>query len=200
MKSVWVRALTPDPGLLLHANALRVRRPDDGRGADEGRGAQAAPRDRLPALLQPVLVPALRPVPDPYYHPRAVVVDPIAYARERGYHEGKDEGGEDDEKGRPANPQGHEDYLKSNSVAFRGAFLQGYEEGYREELAETTREMREKGRSKGREDARKGRPADPSAHKDYLKATSRAYRDAFAQGYNELYRAQSAGRHDRDGD
>jgi len=128
---------------------------------------------------------------DSYYYPRTVVVDPIAYQRERGYREGKDEGGEDAEKGRPANPKGHEDYVKSNSLAFRGAFVQGYEEGYREELAETTREMREKGQSKGREDARKGRPADPSAHKDYLKSTSRTYREAFVQGYNELYRARA---------
>lgn len=137
---------------------------------------------------------------DSYYYPRTVVVDPIAYAREQGYREGKDEGEEDAKKGRPANSKGHEDFLKSNSLAFREAFVKGYEEGYSEELAETTREMREKGQSKGREDARKGRPADPSAHKDYLKATNRAYREAFAQGYNELYRAQSAMRRDRDGD
>jgi hypothetical protein len=127
---------------------------------------------------------------DSYYHPRTVVTDPIAYQRERGYREGKGEGEEDAEKGRPANSKGHEDYLDSNSLAFREAFVKGYEEGYREESAETVQEMREKGRSKGREDARKGRPADPTAHKDYLRATSRAYREAFAQGYRELYRAQ----------
>ncbi len=60
----------------------------------------------------------------------------------------------------------------------------------REEAAETVKELREKGQSKGREDARKGRPAAPTAHKDYLKATSRAYREAFAQGYYGLYRGQ----------
>jgi hypothetical protein len=137
---------------------------------------------------------------DSYYYPRTVVVDPIAYQRERGYREGKDEGEEDAKKGRPSNSKGHEDYLDSNSLAFREAFVQGYEEGYREEVAETMKEMREKGQSKGREDARKGRSADPTAHNDYLKATSRAYREAFVQGYNELYRAQSAQRRDRDGD
>ena len=132
----------------------------------------------------------------PYYYPRAVAVDPIAYQRERGYREGKGEGEEDARKGRPANPTGHEDYLDSDSLAFREAFVKGYEEGYREEFAETAKEMREKGQSKGREDARKGRPADPTAHKDYLKATSQVYRQAFVQGYNELYRAPAAERRD----
>jgi hypothetical protein len=135
---------------------------------------------------------------DSYFYPRTVVVDPVGYQRELGYREGKDEGGEDAEKGRQANPKGHEDYLKSDSLHFREAFVTGYEEGYREELAETTQKMREKGQSKGREDARKGRPADPAAHKDYLKATSQTYRQAFVQGYNELYRAQADQRRDRD--
>jgi hypothetical protein len=60
--------------------------------------------------------------------------------------------------------------------------------------------MREKGQSKGKDDARKGRPANPAAaHKEYLKATSQTYRDAFVQGYNELYRAQVGERY-TDGD
>lgn len=130
----------------------------------------------------------------PYYHPRAVVVDPVAYQRELGYREGKNEGEEDAEKGWPSNPEGHKDYLKSDSINFREAFVQGYDRGYREEVAETRKEMREKGQSKGREDARKGRPADPTGHKDYLKATSRAYREAFVQGYHERYREQVGAR------
>jgi hypothetical protein len=73
---------------------------------------------------------------DPFYPSRYRVVDPIAYQRERGYREGKDEGEEDAEKGRPANAKGHKDYLKSDSIHFREAFVQGYNEGYREELAE----------------------------------------------------------------
>lgn len=140
---------------------------------------------------------------DPFwdsYYPRTVVVDPVAYQQELGYREGKNEGEEDAEKGRPSNSTGHEDYLDSDSMAFRAGFVKGYEAGYREEFAETTKELREKGQSKGREDARKGRPADPTAHKDYLKATSQTYRQAFVQGYNELYRAQAAERRDRDGD
>jgi hypothetical protein len=135
---------------------------------------------------------------DSYYHPRTVVVDPVAYQRELGYREGKGEGEEDAEKGRPANSKGHEDYLKSDSLHFRESFVVGYEEGYREELVETTRKMREKGQSKGREDARKGRPADPASHKDYLKAASQTYRRAFVEGYNEFYRAQAGQGLDRD--
>lgn len=127
---------------------------------------------------------------DSYYYPRVVVTDPVAYQREQGYREGKDEGEEEAKKGRPSNPKGHEDYLRSDSLNFREAFVQGYDAGYGEEVAETTKELREKGQSKGREDARKGRPADPAAHKDYLKATSRTYREAFEQGYYELYRGQ----------
>jgi hypothetical protein len=50
--------------------------------------------------------------------------------------------------------------------------------------------MLEKGRSKGKEDARKGRPANPASHEDYVKATSLAYRQAFVHGYNERYRQQ----------
>jgi hypothetical protein len=81
---------------------------------------------------------------DPFYYPRYTVVDPIAYQREQGYKEGRDEGKEDAKKGRPANPTGHKDYLKSNSLAFREAFVQGYNERYREEMAEIREEMREK--------------------------------------------------------
>lgn len=79
---------------------------------------------------------------DPFYYRRYQVVDPIAYQKERGYDEGKDEGEEDAKKGRPANARGHKDYLKSDSIHFREAFVQGYNAGYQEERAE----LREKGR------------------------------------------------------
>ena len=79
---------------------------------------------------------------DSYYYPRYRVVDPVAYQREKGYNEGKDEGEEDAKKGRSANATGHKDYLKSDSVHFREAFVQGYNAGYREEIAD----LREKGR------------------------------------------------------
>jgi len=73
---------------------------------------------------------------DSHYYPRYRVVDPIAYQKEKGYKEGKDEGEEDAEKGRVANATGHKDYLKSDSIHFREAFVQGYNDGYQEELSE----------------------------------------------------------------
>jgi hypothetical protein len=71
--------------------------------------------------------------------PRYTVVDPIAYQREQGYEEGRSKGKEDAKKGRPANAIGQKDYLKSNSLAYREAFVQGYNERYQEKI----REMRE---------------------------------------------------------
>jgi len=73
---------------------------------------------------------------DPFYASRYTVVDPIAYQREQGYNEGRSEGKKDAKKGLPANPTGHKDYLKSSSLAYREAFVQGYNERYREEMAE----------------------------------------------------------------
>jgi hypothetical protein len=81
---------------------------------------------------------------DSFYSTRYTVVDPIAYQREQGYRDGRDEGKEDAKKGRPANPRGHKDYLKSNSLAYREAFIQGYTERYREEIAEIREEMRKR--------------------------------------------------------
>ena len=69
-----------------------------------------------------------------YYSPTYRVVDPIAYERERGYKEGRDEGKDDAKKDRPANATGHKDYLKSNSITFREAFIQGYNAGYQEKV------------------------------------------------------------------
>lgn len=65
---------------------------------------------------------------------------------EQGYREGKEECGEDAEKGRPSNAKGREDYLDSDSRAFRVAFLEGYEAG---ESDETAKGMREQGLSRG---------------------------------------------------
>lgn len=55
------------------------------------------------------------------------------------------------------------------------------------------------GKNEGEKDAKKGRPSNSKGYEDYLKATSQTYRQAFAQGYNELYRSQSAQRRDGDG-
>lgn len=84
--------------------------------------------------------PFYNPFWDPFYSRTYRVVDPIAYQKEKGFKEGKDEGEEDAEKGRPANATGHKDYIKSDSIHFREQFIKGYEAGYREEVAE----MREK--------------------------------------------------------
>src|SRR5262245_7495400 len=73
---------------------------------------------------------------DPFYSSRYTVVDPIAYQRQQGYSEGRDEGKKDAKKGRPSNPTGNKDYLKSSSLAYREAFVQGYNERFREEMAE----------------------------------------------------------------
>jgi hypothetical protein len=92
--------------------------------------------------------PFYHPFSDPfwgsYWGPTYRVVDPIAYQREQGYREGRDEGKDDAKEGRPANPTGHKDYLKSNSLAFREAFVQGYDERYREEIAKIQEKAREK--------------------------------------------------------
>jgi hypothetical protein len=83
---------------------------------------------------------------DPFYSTRYRVVDPIAYQREQGYRDGHDEGKKDAKKGRPANPTGNKDYIKSNSLAYREAFVQGYNERFREEMAEIREEMSERQR------------------------------------------------------
>jgi hypothetical protein len=72
------------------------------------------------------------------------VVDPVAYQREKGYREGRDEGKDDAKKDRPANAIGHKDYLKSDSIHFREAFVQGYNEGYQQKIAEIRDKLREK--------------------------------------------------------
>ena len=85
-----------------------------------------------------IVVRRYNPFPfwDPFYTSRYQVVDPIAYQREQGYNEGRSDGKKDAKKGMSANPTGHKDYIKSNSLAFREAYVQGYNERYREEMAE----------------------------------------------------------------
>jgi hypothetical protein len=84
------------------------------------------------------------PFYDPFYYSRYRVVDPIAYQKEQGYREGKSEGKDDAKKDRIANATGHKDYLKSDSIHFREAFVKGYDDGYQEKIAE----IREKARKK----------------------------------------------------
>jgi hypothetical protein len=87
------------------------------------------------------------PFYDPFYASRFRVVDPIAYQKEQGFREGKSEGKDDAKKGLEANATGHKDYIKSNSVHFREAFVQGYAVGYQEKIADI-REKAEKNRDK----------------------------------------------------
>ena len=73
---------------------------------------------------------------DTYWGSTYTVVDPIAYQRDMGYSEGRDEGKDDAKKGRPANPTGNKHYINSDSAAFREAFVRGYNERYQEKMAE----------------------------------------------------------------
>jgi hypothetical protein len=103
-------------------------------------------------VYRPYYRPYYHPFYDPFYDPfwgsywgpRYTVVDPIAYQREQGYGEGRDEGKDDAKKGRLSNPTGHKDYLKSNSLTFREAFVRGYNEGYQERMAKIREEASEK--------------------------------------------------------
>jgi hypothetical protein len=125
-----------------------------------------------------------------YWGPTYRVVDPIAQQREAGYGEGKNEGEKDAKKGVAANLTGNKDYLNSDSLVFREAFVKGYEDGYREELADLREKGLKEGRDEGKKDAKKGRPANPTGNEDYLKYGSLAYREAFVRGYHERYQEQ----------
>jgi hypothetical protein len=89
------------------------------------------------------------PFYDPFYYSRFRVVDPVAYQKEQGFREGKHEGEKDAKKGIVANATGHKDYLKSNSIHFRQAFVQGYGDGYREEVAELREKAIKKAEKRG---------------------------------------------------
>ncbi|MBL8172193.1 MAG: hypothetical protein JNJ50_28800 [Acidobacteria bacterium] len=73
---------------------------------------------------------------DPFWEPyRTVrVVDPIASQREEGYSEGRDKGKDDAKDGRDFDPENHKQFNKSKSLAFREAFLKGYQDGYRKQM------------------------------------------------------------------
>jgi hypothetical protein len=89
------------------------------------------------------------PFYDPFYYSRYRVVDPIAYQKEQGYREGKDEGKDDAKHNRIANATGHKDYLKSDSIHFREAFVKGYDNGYQEKIAEIREKTRKKAEKLG---------------------------------------------------
>src|SRR5262245_37962172 len=66
----------------------------------------------------------------PYYGYGYAYTDPIAYQKEMGYSDGLSRGKDDAKHGRPDEPDSHKHYRDSNSLAYRQAFLQGYNDGY----------------------------------------------------------------------
>jgi len=89
------------------------------------------PRGGVYGPYYPIYDPFYPPVWDPFWGPRYKVLNPVAYEQEWGYREGRYEGMDDAKDGRPANPAGTKDYYKSDSYAYRQAFVQGYFDGYR---------------------------------------------------------------------
>jgi hypothetical protein len=56
--------------------------------------------------------------------------DPIAYQKEQGYSDGLSRGKDDAKHAKADDPTSHKHYQNSNSLAYRQAFLQGYNDGY----------------------------------------------------------------------
>jgi len=76
-----------------------------------------------------------RPFWGPYWgYTTYRVVDPIAAQREAGYSDGRSEGKHDAKDGRENDPENQKQFLKSKSLAYREAFLQGYADGFRKQL------------------------------------------------------------------
>jgi len=75
-----------------------------------------------------------RPFWGPHWDRTYTVVDPIGEHREDGYRDGIDKGKDDAKDGLGSNPERHKQFNKSKSLAYRQAFLHGYDEGYRREL------------------------------------------------------------------
>jgi hypothetical protein len=73
---------------------------------------------------------------DPFWSPTVRVVDPIAQAKESGYHDGHSRGKDDAKHGKADAPESHKHFRDSDSQTYRQAFLQGYADGYHEKMAE----------------------------------------------------------------
>jgi hypothetical protein len=87
-----------------------------------------------------------RPFYRPFWGPRYVtVVDPIASQREQGYSDGKSRGKDDAKKGLANSPDSHKHYFKSDSLAYREAFAQGYNEGYYDKVADIRKDRSKSG-------------------------------------------------------
>lgn len=72
---------------------------------------------------------------DPFWVPSVTyrVVDSNFDDRHEGYDEGRSQGKKDAKKGNDFDPKGNKEYFKSDSFAYRQAYLRGYEDGYRSE-------------------------------------------------------------------
>jgi len=70
----------------------------------------------------------------PYYGYGYSYSDPIAYQKEMGYSDGLSRGKDDAKHARADDPNGHKHYRDSSSLAYRQAFLQGYNDGYQAKM------------------------------------------------------------------
>jgi hypothetical protein len=96
-------------------------------------------------VRRPVIV-YHRPFYRPFWGPRYVtVIDPIASQKEQGYSDGKSRGKDDAKKGMANNPNSHKHYYQSDSLAYREAFVQGYNEGYRDKVADIRKDRNKNG-------------------------------------------------------
>jgi hypothetical protein len=75
-----------------------------------------------------------RPFGWPYWERTYRVVDPISSLKEEGYSDGRSRGKDDAKEGRESDPENHKQFNKSNSLAYREAFLLGYADGYRKQM------------------------------------------------------------------
>ena|SRR5215471_2023206 len=69
----------------------------------------------------------------PYYGYSRYYYDPIAYQRERGFSDGFNDGKSDARHGKVADPNSHKHYRNSDSMAYRNAFVQGYNTGFKDQ-------------------------------------------------------------------
>src|SRR5215813_8524955 len=118
--------------LILSVFALVVLLPGvfTSTAAAQDRHKRRPPRVIIYQPYYPIYDPFYDPSWDPYWWPRYRVLGPFAYGQEWGYREGLDEGKDDAKEGRPADPAANKDFYKSNSYAYRQAFIRGYYDGY----------------------------------------------------------------------
>ncbi|MEP7274595.1 MAG: hypothetical protein ABI882_24105 [Acidobacteriota bacterium] len=72
---------------------------------------------------------------DPVWTPSVTYrsFNPVHTLSEEGFGDGRNQGRRDAKKGLEMDPTGNKHHLKSNSFAYRRAYIRGYEHGYRSE-------------------------------------------------------------------